>query len=89
MVNPESVRLLLASLSLISLPPPDLQALSEQLHRDPVRLTLADMALDSLGRLEFCISLEVEHGVIVTPETLAPLQDAAQLLRCLDSAPRV
>ncbi|MFM7267881.1 MAG: hypothetical protein ACKOZT_04745 [Cyanobium sp.] len=80
---------LLDALASISVPSADLPALAEALRRDPASLSLADLGLDSLGRLEACIALEIEHGVLLTPEAVAPLQDAEQLLRRIAAAPRV
>ena len=80
--------LLLAALAAISQPPADLHELEQQLRQDPARLSLADLGLDSLGRLEACIALEIDHGVLITPEALAPLSDAEQLLNRIAAAPR-
>lgn len=43
---------LLDALASISVPSADLPALAEALRRDPASLSLADLGLDSLGRLE-------------------------------------
>jgi hypothetical protein len=80
---------LIAALASISLPPPELESLGVMLRRDPGRLSLADLGLDSLGRLEACIALEIEQGVLITPETVASLHSADQLLRRIATAPRV
>jgi len=80
---------LIAALASISLPPPDLQSLGDTLRQDPGRLSLVDLGLDSLGRLETCIALEIEQGVLITPETVAALHGADQLLRRIATAPRV
>jgi acyl carrier protein len=80
--------LLIAALASISQPPPDLDQLAEGLRRDPASISLADLGLDSLGRLEVCIALEIDHGVLITPETVASLHGADQLLRRIAAAPR-
>jgi acyl carrier protein len=85
----DPVAQLVAALTVISLPPSDLDQLASQLRREPARLSLIDLGLDSLGRLEACIALELEHGVLITPESVAPLQDAEQLLRLITAAARV
>lgn len=87
-VAPDPVSQLVAALAVISLPPPDLEQLAEALRRDPARLSLTDLGLDSLGRLEACIALEIDHGVLITPETVAALHGADQLLRRIATAPR-
>ncbi len=88
-VADDPVAQLLAALASISLPPPDLDGLAESLRRDPRSLTLVDLGLDSLGRLEACIALEIDQGVLITPETVAPLHSADQLLQRIADAPRV
>ena len=85
----DPVAQLVAALTVISLPPSDLDQLASQLRHEPARLSLIDLGLDSLGRLEACIALELEHGVLITPESVAPLQDAEQLLRLITAAARV
>ncbi len=85
----DPLTLLLTSLASISQPPPDLEGLAEILKRDPGRLSLAELGLDSLGRLEFCIALEIDQGVVITPEAMASLHGADQLLRCIAGAPRI
>ena len=84
----DPVAQLVAALASISLPPPDLDRLAEALRRDPARLSLADLGLDSLGRLEACIGLEIDQGVLITPETVASLHSADQLLRRIAAATR-
>lgn len=89
MPHADPVAQLVATLASISLPPPDLDRLAEMLRRDPARLSLADLGLDSLGRLEACIALEIDQGVVITPETVAALHGADQLLGRIAAAPRV
>ena len=84
----DPVNVLVTALAAISQPPPDLDRIAETLRRDPASLSLADLGLDSLGRLEACIALEIEQGVLLTPEAVAPLQDADQLLRRMATAAR-
>ncbi|MFM1798335.1 MAG: hypothetical protein RLZZ117_613 [Cyanobacteriota bacterium] len=86
---PQACQQLLAALSSISLPPSDLDQVGAQLREDPAALSLVDLGLDSLGGLEMCIALELNHGLLLTPELLRGLSDAGQLLRRIASAPRV
>jgi acyl carrier protein len=85
----QAPRQLLSALAAISMPPSDLDHVAEVLEHDPAALSLADLGLDSLGSLEMCIALELDHGVLITPETLGGLRDAGQLLRRIATAPRV
>jgi hypothetical protein len=85
----QSCHQLLAALSSISLPPSDLDQVAAMLRDDPAALSLADLGLDSLGSLEMCIALELNHGLLLTPDLLGGLSDAGQLLRRIALAPRV
>lgn len=80
------VTVVLAVLASISQPPARLEDLGTLLRSEPERLTLADLGLDSLGLLEFCIGLEIDHGVVVSPERLVGVHSADQLLRLLRRA---
>jgi acyl carrier protein len=84
----EHVALLLTALASISVPPSDLDKLTLALHSEPARLTLEDLGLDSLGRMEACITLEIDHGVLITPEEMGSLYSADQLLCRIAAAPR-
>lgn len=78
--------MVLAVLGSISQPPDRLESLEVLLRAEPQRLTLTDLGLDSLGLLEFCIGLEIDHGVVVSPERLVGVHSADQLLRLLRRA---
>jgi acyl carrier protein len=78
--NDQSRTLLLQALSALSTPPDDLVGLEARLRTDEGSVLLAELRLDSLGAMEFCIHLELESGVIVTPEELILCGSAEQLL---------
>ena len=80
------VSVVLTVLGSISQPPERLEDLERLLRAKPQQLTLTDLGLDSLGLLEFCISLEIDHGVVVSPERLVGAHSADQLLRLLRRA---
>jgi hypothetical protein len=84
----EPVALLLAALASISVPPPDLDKWMLVLRSEPAHVTLEELGLDSLGRMEACITLEIDHGVLITPEEMASLYSADQLLCRIAAAPR-
>lgn len=78
-----SIGLLMQALSALSTPPDDLDGLEARLRAAPVSVPLADLCLDSLGAMEFCIHLELEAGVVVTPDDLVLCASADQLLMLL------
>ena len=69
----------------------DLQARLEAEHHGAglplspalAQFPLARLGLDSLGRTEFCIHLELDHGVPLTPDRLAAMQALGELLAFL------
>lgn len=73
----------IAALAALSQPPQALEGLEQVLRRHPQDLSLADLHLDSLGLMEFCIALEIDHGLAIPPERLAGIHSADQLLRRL------
>ena len=79
------------------MPPRGLATLRERLVAD-VRVPGADppeplqhfpvagLGLDSLGRMEFCIQLELDHGVPLTPDRLLAMHELGELLTFIASA---
>jgi hypothetical protein len=51
------------------------------------QLPLARLGLDSLGRMEFCIHLELDHGVPLTPDRLLAMGELGELLAFLADPP--
>lgn len=74
---------ILAALSSLTQPPPALAELEGQLRTRPMDLPIRDLGLDSLGSLEFCIAMEINHGICLTPEALSGIFSADQLLRII------
>lgn len=85
----DPVAQLVAALAPISLQPQDLDGVADSLRCDPGRVTLVDLGLDSLGRLEACIALEIDQAVLISPETVDLLHSADRLLQRSAAAPRV
>lgn len=81
---------LLSALAAITVPPPGLAVLQARLADGqglpPEGIPLADLGLDSLGRMEFCIQLELDHGVPLTPDRLAAMDDLGALLAFIASS---
>ncbi len=74
-----------SALRSLSLPPQDLEGLEAELRRDHASLPIEHLGLDSLGRMEFCIHLELDHGVVITPETLITLKTVAALIESIQA----
>ncbi|MEB3321724.1 MAG: hypothetical protein VKI81_02760 [Synechococcaceae cyanobacterium] len=85
--SPDPVAVLLAALASITQPPPRLEELEQRLRSHPEQITLRDLGLDSLGMMEFCISLELDHATFLTPEVLGGMHSADQILRVLGRRP--
>jgi hypothetical protein len=92
--------LLRSALAAISVPPPGLAAFQARLEAEPSRpgqplspsleqYPLASLGLDSLGRMEFCIHLELDHGVPLTPDRLAAMQGLGELIAFLADPPAI
>lgn len=96
--SPLSLRVLISGLEAISVPPPELHDLRALLDDspDPVSapggdrplhtLPLQSLGLDSLGRMEFCIQLEIDHGVPLTPDQLVEMSDLGELLAFIEAS---
>ena len=71
-------------------------AFDEQMSRsylaDGMNIELADLGIDSLVRMEFCIAIELSTGVTLLPTQLAELASTDAIERCilekLKSAPQ-
>lgn len=72
-------QIIIQGLRALSLPPGELPQIEIGLENVDASMTMQGLALDSLGGMEFCISLELDHGIVVTPENLATFQTVDQL----------
>lgn len=77
----------LSALAAVTVPPSGLVALRGGTLPSLQRFPLAALGLDSLGRMEFCIRLELDHGVPLTPDRLVAMQELEELLRFIASPP--
>ncbi len=88
-----SVVLLVSALAALSVPPPGLAHIQTRLEAATAgpapleQLPLAHLGLDSLGRMEFCIHLELDHGVPLTPDRLMAMGELGELLAFLANPP--
>ena len=81
----EAVDLLISALGQLSVPPKELKKLHDQISSSPELILIRDMGLDSLGTMEFCIHLEVDAGVVISPEELIGVDHAGQLISLIDA----
>ncbi|MCP9887547.1 acyl carrier protein [Cyanobium sp. ATX 6A2] len=65
------------------MPPPNLEGLEAELRQHHATLPIERFGLDSLGRMEFCIHLELDHGVVITPETLITMESVEALIQSI------
>lgn len=75
--------LIAGALESLSLPPPNLAELQAELLSHHAAMPLLRLGLDSLGRMEFCIHLELDHGVVITPETLLTIDTVEELIQLI------
>ena len=68
-------------LSAMSVPPQGLDDLLKKIASGESFDLLRDLGLDSLGSMEFCIQLEIETDLVVTPEDLIRLKTTDELLK--------
>jgi hypothetical protein len=81
-----ALAVLVAALEAVTVPPAGLPALRAAPQASLERFPLAGLGLDSLGRMEFCIQLELDHGVPLTPDRLVAMAELGELLRFIASA---
>jgi hypothetical protein len=79
-----AIALVADALGALSIPPQDLDGVWAELSRGRDVLLVQDLGLDSLGTMEFCIHLEVEHGLVLSPDELLRLQSLLQLLPLIE-----
>lgn len=86
--SPEAaLAVVLSALAAVTVPPSGLAALRAGTLPALQRFPLAGLGLDSLGRMEFCIQLELDHGVPLTPDRLLAMESVGDLLTFIASPP--
>jgi acyl carrier protein len=74
------VAVLVAALRSLSITPSDLAGIEADLQGDLAALPMRRLGLDSLGSMEFCIHLELDHDVVITPADLLRMQTVQELI---------
>lgn len=80
-----TVPMVIDALASLSLPPADLPGIRTRLMAGDDFELVDDLGLDSLGAMEFCIQLELEAGLVVTPEDLLITGSVQSLLLLLEA----
>ncbi len=80
-----AILLLKSCLTCLSLPPSDIPGLCQRIAEGQSLDLLSDLALDSLGAMEFCIQFEIESTLVLTPEDLIDAQTSTDLLKIMRS----
>lgn len=80
-----TISMVMDALGGLSLPPPDLAGIRARLLAGCDSPLVNELGLDSLGAMEFCIHLELEAGLVVTPEDLLITRSTQSLLFFLES----
>ena len=69
----------------MSVPPPRLDDLLKKIASGESLDLYEDLGLDSFGAMEFCIHLELETSLVVTPEDIAKLKSSKMLVKVISS----
>ena len=77
--------LLKSCLSSLSSPPLDMDILCQKIAEGQSLDLVSDLALDSLGAMEFCIQLELESTFVLTPEDLIEARTSTDLVKIMRS----
>lgn len=81
----DAVAIVVQVLACLSLPPSDLDQLPARLVETGADQPIEALGLDSLGSMEFCIELELGHGILLSPEELLEMQTTQKLLLWLQA----
>jgi hypothetical protein len=84
-VRQRAISMVVEALSALSIPPPSLHELQFRLQAGEEVGLVEGLGLDSLGAMEFCIHLELQAGLVVTPEELIGSGSTPKLLLLLES----
>ncbi len=75
----------ISALAGLSVPPSDLPGIQARLLAGEDSDLVDVLGLDSLGAMEFCIHLELEAALVVTPEDLLVTRTTQSLLLLIES----
>ena len=83
MASDKEIDILINSLEEISLPPKDLDKIKQVLQNKNEEYSIDLLELDSLGTMEFCIAMELNHNIIITPEDIFLCAKVSELIKII------
>ena len=79
----KEISILIDSLKEISLPPKDLNKIKKVLKHNNGEDSIDLLELDSLGTMEFCIAIELNHNIVITPEDVFLCAKVSELIKII------
>ncbi|MCP9928328.1 acyl carrier protein [Cyanobium sp. CH-040] len=79
---------LVDSLLAQSVPGADIDAVIAQLRSQAETMALEELGLESLGLMEVCLHLELDHGVPLTPDDVLLMKSVRELLDAISAHQR-
>ena len=79
----KEISIIIYALEEISLPPNDLNQIKQKIKNNNGENSIDILELDSLGSMEFCIALELNHNILISPEELFLCNKVSDLLKII------
>ena len=79
----KEISILIDCLKEISLPPNDLNKIKQLLEKNNGEDSIDLLELDSLGTMEFCIAIELNHNIVITPEDVFLCDKVSDLIKII------
>ena len=83
MASDKAIDILIDSMEEISLPPKDLDKIKQVLKKNKEEDSIEILELDSLGTMEFCIAIELNHNIVITPEDIFLCEKVSELIKII------
>ena len=83
MASDKAIDILIDSMEEISLPPKDLDKIKQVLKKNKEEDSIEILELDSLGTMEFCIAIELNHNIVITPEDIFLCAKVSELIKII------
>ena len=79
------ISIIISTLKEISLPPNDLNQIQQVLENNNGEDSIDILELDSLGSMEFCIALELNYDISISPEELFICKKVSDLINIISN----
>lgn len=79
------ISIIISTLKEISLPPNDLNQIQQVLENNNGEDSIDILELDSLGSMEFCIALELNYAILISPEELFICKKVSDLIKIISN----